>query len=194
MTYVCHDTYLKDSGTLGFVITQSIFKTKGGGDGFRGLRYSPIGSSQQFFAPVEVEDLATIQAFEAQQIALRSSSRGKANSSHQYPVPYVRWIKDKKAKILSKVLTEEFLSKVERRIQAATPVDKDDLRSLVDSWISRKFLKSSRVSSITVGYESRKGVYCPTNTIYWIEKWQKGPANTTIITNLADSGKRRSRK
>jgi len=33
MTYVCHDAYLKDSGALGFVITQSIFKTKGGGDG-----------------------------------------------------------------------------------------------------------------------------------------------------------------
>jgi hypothetical protein len=30
MTYVCHDAYLKPSGKLGFVITQSVFKTKGG--------------------------------------------------------------------------------------------------------------------------------------------------------------------
>jgi hypothetical protein len=46
----------------------------------------------------------------------------------------------------------------------------------------------------TTSYESRKGVYCPTNTIYWIEKWQKGPASTTIITNLADSGKKKVKK
>ena len=43
-------------------------------------------------------------------------------------------------------------------------------------------------------HNSRKGVYCPTNAIYWIDKWQKGPAKTTLITNLADTGKKAVRK
>ncbi len=38
MLYVAADRYLKDRGKLGFVITQSIFKTEGGGEGFRRLQ------------------------------------------------------------------------------------------------------------------------------------------------------------
>jgi hypothetical protein len=35
MTYVVADGLLKSGGKLGFVITQSVFKTAGGGRGFR---------------------------------------------------------------------------------------------------------------------------------------------------------------
>jgi SAM-dependent methyltransferase len=194
MTYVCHDIYLKDTGTLGFLITQSIFKTKGGGDGFRGLRYAPHGSLPKYLAPVRVEDLDTIQAFEGAKNRTAIFITGKAHSAIEYPVPYIRWIKNKRAKIHQDSSLKEVLSKVERRIQAATPVDKDDLRS---PWITGSPQVLEVLSSLqqhTIGYESRKGVYCPTNTIYWIEKWQKGPANTTLITNLADSGKKKVKK
>ena len=194
MTYVCHDSYLNDTGKLGFLITQSIFKTKGGGDGFRGLRYTPLGSHQQFFEPVEVEDLGTIQAFEGATNRTAIFIAGKGKSAVKYPIPYVRWIKTKKAKIDQDSYLEDVLSKVERRIQAATPVDKDDLRS---PWITVSPQVLDVLASLqhrTTGYESRKGVYCPTNTIYWIERWQKGPGTTTLITNLADSGKKKVKK
>ncbi len=64
MTYVCHDAYLKESGKLGFVITQSVFKTKGGGEGFRGFRYSRPGTGETHMAPLAVEDLSNLQPFE----------------------------------------------------------------------------------------------------------------------------------
>ncbi|MHA1799203.1 MAG: N-6 DNA methylase, partial [Candidatus Helarchaeota archaeon] len=35
--YFCVNNYLKLGGTLGFIITQTIFKTKGAGEGFRGF-------------------------------------------------------------------------------------------------------------------------------------------------------------
>ena len=38
MLYVAADQYFKAKGKLGFVITQSIFKTEGGGEGFRRLQ------------------------------------------------------------------------------------------------------------------------------------------------------------
>ena len=34
-TYACLDEYVKDGGRLGFIITQTLFQTKGAGDGFR---------------------------------------------------------------------------------------------------------------------------------------------------------------
>lgn len=37
-TYACADRYLKDGGTLAFVITQEVFKSKGAGEGFRRFR------------------------------------------------------------------------------------------------------------------------------------------------------------
>ncbi len=41
-----------------------------------------------------------------------------------------------------------------------------------------------------LSYNSRKGVYCPTNAIYWLKECNKSSSNTIIITNLADSGKK----
>lgn len=38
LTYIALDNYLKPKGRLGFVITQSVFKTAGGGQGFRQFR------------------------------------------------------------------------------------------------------------------------------------------------------------
>ena len=45
MTYVAHDAYLQEGGRLGFVITQTVFKTKGGGEGFRSFTYQKGGKN-----------------------------------------------------------------------------------------------------------------------------------------------------
>ena len=44
MTYVAHDAFLDEGGRLGFVITQSVFKTVGGGEGFRSFEYEANGT------------------------------------------------------------------------------------------------------------------------------------------------------
>jgi hypothetical protein len=46
----------------------------------------------------------------------------------------------------------------------------------------------------STNYSSRKGVYCPTNAIYWLDSSQRGPGGKLIITNVADSGKKTVRK
>ena len=195
MTYVCHDSYLKDSGKLGFVITQSIFKTKGGGDGFRGFRYARPGSAEQFLSPVEVEDLSTIQVFEGATNRTALFIAGKRKNAVKFPVPYVLWGKHKKVKITQDSSLKEVLTKVDRRDEFANPVDKNDPRS---PWITGT-LPVLDVLSVLHGnsaatYGSRKGVYCPTNTIYWLDSWQLGPGDKLIVTNLADSGKKTVRK
>lgn len=195
MTYVCHDSYLKDSGKLGFVITQSIFKTKGGGDGFRGFRYSRPGATERFLSPVNVEDLSAIQVFEGATNRTAVFIAGKRKDAVKFPVPYVLWGKHKKAKITQDSSLKEVLTKVDRRDEFAQPVDKNDPRS---PWITGT-LPVLDVLSVLHGnsaatYSSRKGVYCPTNTIYWLDSWQRGPGDKLIVTNLADSGKKAVRK
>jgi len=71
MTYVMADKLLKDGGKLGFVITQSVFKTTGGGQGFRQFRIpQPDGK----FVPLRVlhvDDMVSLQPFEGLQTEQR---------------------------------------------------------------------------------------------------------------------------
>jgi hypothetical protein len=61
--YTAVDHYLKGNARLGFVITQTIFKTKGAGDGFRQFSFSSSGKIV-FLKPLVVHDLSSIQVFE----------------------------------------------------------------------------------------------------------------------------------
>jgi hypothetical protein len=193
MTYVCHDAYLKHSGKLGFVITQSVFKTKGGGEGFRGFRYIRPGSAETHLSPLEVEDLSKLQPFEGATNRTSIFTAGKSESPVSYPVPFTLWNKHKRAAIAQDSSLKEVLSKVDRLQLLATPVEKNDLRS---PWItaSAPVLKVLSKLRGQGHHHSRKGVYCPTNAIYWIDKWQKGPGKTIIISNLSDTGKKKLNK
>lgn len=190
MTYVCHDNYLKPTGKLGFVITQSVFKTKGGGDGFRGLRYTKPGKPEIHLAPLQVEDLSTLQPFEGATNRTAIFVAGKSETAVKFPVAYTLWNKKKRASIEQDTPLKEVLSKVDRRKLLARPVEKNDLRS---PWISA----SAPVLTVLMllrghgAYSSRKGVYCPTNGIYWLNAHQKGAGNSLIVTNLADTGKKK---
>ncbi len=72
-------------------------------------------------------------------------------------------------------------------------MEKTDLRS---PWItaSAPVLKVLSALRGQGRYSSRKGVYCPTNAIYWLIKTQKGTGKTLIVTNLADTGKKKLRQ
>lgn len=193
MTYVCHDAYLKQGGRLGFVITQSVFKTKGGGDGFRGFRYTRPKAGETYLSPLQVEDLSNLQPFEGATNRTAIVVAGKSQTPVTFPVPYTIWMKQKGARIGQDTPLKEVLSKVQRRNQLARPVEKNDLRS---PWITA----SAPVLSVLIdlrghaGYDSRKGVYCATNAVYWITECSKGPGRTLLVTNLADTGKKKVRQ
>ncbi|MCX6380932.1 MAG: N-6 DNA methylase [Armatimonadetes bacterium] len=57
------DCYLKEGGRLGYVITQTLFKTKGAGEGFRQFRFSK-GKGTVFIKPERVNDLGNMQVFD----------------------------------------------------------------------------------------------------------------------------------
>lgn len=60
MTYVAVDRYLRHGGRLGFVLSQSLFKTSGAGQGFRRFTL-PDGTP---FGPLVVEDMVELNPFD----------------------------------------------------------------------------------------------------------------------------------
>ncbi len=84
--YVCIDQYLVPSGTLAFLITQSVFKT-GANEGFR--RFS-CGEKKPFRV-TRVSDLSLCLPFEnaINRTAILLAKKGEGT---EYPVPYRMWI------------------------------------------------------------------------------------------------------
>ena len=61
-TYACSDYYLREGGTLGFLITQEVIRSKTAGEGFRSFKIYPAGTGLRvnFF-----HDLVAVKPFEA---------------------------------------------------------------------------------------------------------------------------------
>jgi hypothetical protein len=87
MLYVAADRYLKHGGRLAMVVTQTLFQTRGAGDGFRRFRLGQDGPELRL---LRVDDLADLQPFPgvANWTATLLLEKGAATV---YPVPYVRW-------------------------------------------------------------------------------------------------------
>lgn len=94
MTYAVADRYLKDGGSLAFVITQTVFQTRGAGDGFRRFR---IGEAGPDLRVLRVHDLVAVRPFAdaSNWTAVLTLQKGVPT---QYPVPYVKWKRTKDGK------------------------------------------------------------------------------------------------
>ena len=118
-TYACLDNYVKDNGRLGFIITQTLFKTKGAGDGFRRFRLG----DREHFKVMQVDDLSDFQPFEGatNRTAVVTFEKGRPT---KYPVEYLYWRKKPKESIgLDDDLDEVHPAKVEVRKWQAQPVN-----------------------------------------------------------------------
>ena len=134
MTYVAHDAYLAAGGKLGFVITQSVFKTKGGGEGFRALSYDRDGQTQTL-APIEVDDFSSFQPFEDAANRTAVMVVGKRNAPVTFPVPYRVWAVRKGQKLSPADDYAIAMPKLECQEFAAEPVDQQDKTS---PWMTAK--------------------------------------------------------
>ena len=79
-TYVAAENYLKANGKLGFIITQTVFKTKGAGAGFRRFR---MGEKGDHLRPLVVDDMSEIKPFPG--VANQMSLVGLKCTRHMHP-------------------------------------------------------------------------------------------------------------
>ncbi len=182
-TYACLDDYVKDGGRLGFIITQTLFKTKGAGDGFRRFQLG----DKEYFKVFQVDDLSDFQPFEGatNRTAIVTFQKGRPT---KYPVPYLYWRKKAKQSIALDDDLDEVLAKVAVKQWQAQPINSDEPSS---PWLTArpKALSALRKAIGQSDYRAYAGSCTWANGVYWLEITGKNNAGEIIIRNLSDVGK-----
>ncbi len=188
MTYVAHDCYLVEGGRLGFLITQSVFKTKGGGEGFRSLQYQS-NHTTYFLRPLAVHDLSQLQVFEGATNRTAVFVCEKATERFAYPVDYVVWRGP--SRLSPDETLEQVLSQTSRHTVGALPVEPGNMPS---PWLTAP---QSALPGITkvIGqsdYAAHEGVNSGgLNGCYWVRIIKELPNGDLLIENIADVGKKK---
>ncbi len=183
--YACIDNYLKDKGKLGFVITQTLFKTMGAGDGFRRFKLGEDGADLRVF---HVDDMVALKPFEgaANRTSVFVVQRGAPT---KYPVPYTLWTRKRGASIGMDVTLEEAQAVTARSNLVAIPVERAEPTS---PWITAR-TGSLRAIDKCLGkaaYRARKGAYSSPNGVYWLQILERLEDGTLVIENLCDVGRK----
>lgn len=187
MMYVAIDKYLKNEGKLSFVITQTLFKTQGAGDGFRRFR---LGEKGLPFKIEQVDDMVDIQPFEgaSNKTAIVMCLKGKQN---KYPIPYLLWERKDKGKIPMELTFEEVLNMTLRYNLVAKPIEEKE----TSPWLTTKPKIASILDNV-IGesfYQARAGCCGWLNSIYLVVPIERNNGFIKII-NYIENAKKEIRK
>ncbi len=188
MTYTVMDALLKREGRLGFVITQSLFKTAGAGAGFRRLYIPQRDGGEVPVRIVHVDDMVSLQPFEgaSNRTAVMILEKGKPT---KYPVPYTVWRKMKGARFTYDSTLEEVINATKRLNFVAVPVDPKDPTS---PWLTARPKALQAVCKILgkSDYEAHEGVNTGgANAVYWVEKVLERPDGLVVVRNITEGAK-----
>lgn len=193
MTYVSVDKYLRPGGSLGFVLSQSLFKTSGAGQGFRRFKL-PDGTG---FGPLLVEDMVALNPFEGatNRTCWALFIKGRSAS---YPVPYSRFLKKQTSGIKSVGFDTPYEEVIENRTTYnrwhAEPVNQDDATSAwitARQWALKALHKVTRKSDYVAHEGSNTG---GANAVFWLEIDGLRPGGLAMVSNLTRGAKRRVRQ
>ncbi len=186
-TYACLDNYVKDNGRLGFIITQTLFKTKGAGDGFRRFQ---LGKKGAHFRALQVDDLSDFQPFEGatNRTAIVTFQKGRPTQYTDETVPYLYWRKKENQSITLDDSLDDVLEKVECRRWLAHPINPAEPTS---PWLTArpKALHALQKAVGQSAYRAYAGSCTWANGVYWLEITGKNNAGQVIARNLSDVGK-----
>ena len=188
MTYVAHDAFLAEGGRLGFVITQSVFKTVGGGEGFRSFEYEANGT-KWYLPPLAVHDLSDFQPFEGATNRTAVLVVGKERRAFSYPVSYTVWKKKARGKISSELQLNEVRAATTCTKLAAQPVQ-GQIRTSPWLTVPKQALAGIQKVVGPSSYKAYEGVNTGgLNGCFWIRVLEKRPNGELLIENLHDVGK-----
>jgi SAM-dependent methyltransferase len=190
MTYVSANQYLRRGGRLGFVLSQSLFKTSAAGQGFR--RFQLPGKTP--FAPVVVEDMVELKPFEgaANRTAVGVFVKGR---EVKYPVSYQYWKRRGRGRWsaigFDTPYEEVTTEKITYLDWQAEPVESSDSTS---AWITArpKALKALRRVLGSSHYGARAGIFTGgANAVYWLEVLGERPGGLLMIGNVTENARKK---
>ncbi|MEO0026421.1 MAG: N-6 DNA methylase, partial [candidate division WOR-3 bacterium] len=187
MTYVVADQNLKRGGRLGFLITQSVFKTDAG-KGFRKFQLpdgTPLGV-------IHVDDLTHFQPFEGatNRTAVLVLEKGKKTQYGRFT--YWMWLKrrGKPGSLPQDADWKDIQERVDFNQFTAVPVDKNDPTS---QWLTGRPLAVKAVSKVLgkSDYVAHAGAYtCGANAVYWVRIVAERPDGLVVVANITEGAKR----
>lgn len=164
ITYTVADKWLKPSGTLAFVITQTHFQSPSSS----GFRLFNIDDSYRL-VPQKVEDLKALKPFPdaANKTAMAFFSKERTEYIH-YPIPYDLWLpKHGSPRVISTSSSqEEVMSRVDIFSWEATPVEEEG-----SPWAilpKGKFDELGNIRGASEWVQGRKGITTDLNGIYFV--------------------------
>lgn len=165
ITYTTGDKWLKQGGTLAFVITQAVFQNPSS-SGFRNFRINDSGS----LVPVCVNDLKALKPFPDAANKTAVAVFEKTTKAPAYPVPYKTWdALPKESRSINPALTlAEVISKTSRVTMEATPVSGDGSPWAILPPGRFKVLQAMSEVDAVPWVEGRKGVTVDLNGVYFI--------------------------
>jgi hypothetical protein len=189
--YACIDHYLQPGGKLAFVITQTIFKTKGAGDGFRRFQYDARTGARGRPARVNlnvvsVDDLSDFQPFEGATNRTAVFVCQKCQPT-RYPVRYTVWSKTRRGRIDPNSPLSEVEDATARAEFGAVPVNRDERTS---PWLTapRAVLTALKKVIGKSDYQAQAGCCTWLNGVFWVNVLREVP-DGVLIENLSDVGK-----
>ncbi|NVM02046.1 MAG: N-6 DNA methylase [Candidatus Helarchaeota archaeon] len=182
-TYAVAEKYLKNNGILGFLITQTVFKTLGAGEGFRRFQ---IGNKEHLKV-IEVIDLVDVRPFQNAS-NMTSILIIKKGIKTEYPIPYTKIIEIEKSRS-TEVYIEQVIELKSKQLYAE-PITKP-----TSPWFTttKKLLKLKRLIGPSP-YVAYLGLNTGgANGIYWLNVL-KPDGDFLIIENRPEEGKKRIKK
>jgi hypothetical protein len=189
MLYAAMDSYLREGGKLGFVITETVFKTKGAGDGFRRFR---LGEGAHLKV-LSAHDLVELQPFEGASNRTATVALQKGEET-EYPASYTLWRKAKPGRIgmdLSLAQVEEL---TERSALSARPVNAAEPTS---PWLTATPAALAALQKVVgpSAYRAYEGANSGgANGVYWLRVIERSPDGLLLVENLHDVGKTKVKK
>ncbi|MFQ6054683.1 MAG: Eco57I restriction-modification methylase domain-containing protein [Methanosarcinales archaeon] len=187
-TYVAVDKYLKENGILGFLITQSVFKTEAG-EGFRNFTLP----KKEFLKVLKVHDMVELKPFESASNMTAVIILKKTKEKTEYPIQYIQWKKIKRGSISTDLTRYEVLERTKKIELLAEPIDTKKNNS---AWFTtpKNLLKLKNITGKSQ-YTAYAGAYSGgVNGVYWIKILQKFPNGDILIENLYEIGKKKVEK
>ena len=190
MLYASMDNYLRDGGKLGFVITQTVFKTTGAGDGFRRFQ---LGKEGPRLKVLSVHDLVELQPFEGASNRTATVTLQKGEKT-EYPVDYTLWRKARPGRIGVDLSLEEVKDRTTRTELSARLVNQAEPTS---PWLTAGPAALTALKEVVgpSAYRAHAGVYTGgLNGVYWLRVIERSPDGLLLVENLHDVGKTKVKK
>jgi hypothetical protein len=183
MLFVSADHFLGESGRLAFVITQTIFKSAGGGKGFRRLQID----STKFLKVNRVSDFSNCQPFEEASNRTSVVSIKVSKKPNQFPVSYRVFSPVGSGRISSDLSFEDMGDAFSVSDLEAFPLGEEPgaswitlptgMRSILQKLHGRSELKA-RIGAHSGGAAG----------VFWVEVVKQEPKGL-VIRNLNDAGR-----